>query len=146
MHQLLKYRGVNPILIHTSTTTSTWLCLKIFHLWIRNSVSPISKHSELLASHRSDLRSKRYLCLYSSRAAFDSRALCRWVTYPWQYTPTSHLYAILVSLHSLIIRTANQYGTPKFTLNKHHCPLIMYHLIMNIFKSYSINSPLSIVI
>ena len=81
IHQLLKCGGINPILIHTLTTTSTWLCSEIFHHWIRNSDSLTSKYTELLISHDDDLRSKGYLCPYSSRATFDSRVLSRWVTY-----------------------------------------------------------------
>ena len=58
--------------------TSTWLHLKIFHHWIKNSVSLTSKYSELLANHHGDLRSEEYLYPYPSRATFDSRILCSW--------------------------------------------------------------------
>ena len=45
---------------HTNFT-SIWLCLNIFHHWIKNLDSSVSKHSELLVSHHSDLRSEGYL-------------------------------------------------------------------------------------
>ena len=59
---------------------STWLYPVAFHHYIRNIDSLVPKHSELLASHYSDLRSEEHLYPYDSWAAFDSRTLSRWVT------------------------------------------------------------------
>ena len=44
--------------------TSTWLCPKIFHHWIKNLGNPVSKHSELLVSHQGDLKFEGYLYPY----------------------------------------------------------------------------------
>ena len=100
MHQLLKYRGVNPILIHTPITTSTWLCLETFHHWIRNLGSPTTKHSELLASQRGDLKSEGHLCPYSSWATLNSRVLHRWATGSMMiYSYISSVYHTSVSIY-----------------------------------------------
>ena len=124
--------------------SSTWLYPIAFRHCIKNSDSLVSKHSELLASHYGDLRTEGYLCPYTSRAALDSRVFNRWVTCSVTISPTSHLYAIPVSPYSLVKRTTNLYGTQRLSLDKHHHPLTMYHLVANIFKNYMINSLLSI--
>ena len=82
----LKYTDAYLLLIrrgqsHLDSCThlkSTWLYPKIFYHWIKNSVSPTPKYSELLASHRGDLRSEGYLNPYPSGAILDSRVLCSW--------------------------------------------------------------------
>ena len=56
---------------------STSLYPIAFRHYIKNSDSPTSKYSELLASHYSDLRSEGYLCPYALRVAFDSKMLSK---------------------------------------------------------------------
>ena len=112
--------GLIPSWFHT-VFTSTWLCSEVFHLWIRNSVSPAPKHSELLASHRGDLRSEGHLYPYPSRATLDSRVLSSW-SHSVRCTPTSHLHTIPVSSHSLIKRTINVHDTQWSILDNHYCP------------------------
>ena len=57
----------------------------------------------------------------------------------WQCTLTSQLYAIPVSPYFLVKRTTNPYGTKRPSLDKHHHPVITYHLVTNLFKNYMIN-------
>ena len=95
---------------------STWLYPKIFYYWIKNSVSLASKYSELLASHRGDLRSEGHLYPYPSRAILDSRVLRKW-SRSVKCTPTNHPYAISVSPYVLVKRITNQYGIQRPTLN-----------------------------
>ena len=71
------WSGQSYFYSHTDFT-NTWWYLEIFHHYIRNIGSPAPKHSELLASHRGDLRSEGYLYSYSSRATFGSRVFCSW--------------------------------------------------------------------
>ena len=83
--------------------TSTWLYQNIFRSWIRNLDSSVLKHSELLASHHGDLKSKRCLCPYPSWATLNSRALCRWVTV--RDNVLLHLTCMLYQcLHTLWLR------------------------------------------
>ena len=119
--------------------TSTWLYPVSFRHYIKNPDSLTLKHSELLASHYGDLWFEGYLYPYISRAALDSKTLSWWVTCSWQYTPTSHLYAISMSSHSLVKRTTNSYGTQRSLLDKYHRPVMTYHLVANIFTNYTIN-------
>ena len=146
MHQLLKSGEVNPILIYTPTTISTWLCPKIFCHRIKNLDSPTSKHSELLAIivMISDKRDTYAHILYEQSLSAE-RSVGELLVL-WWCTPTSHLYAIPVSPHSLVKRITNLYGIQRRTLDKHHHPLMAYHLVANIFKNYSINPHLLIVI
>ena len=76
----------------------TWLYPIAFCHCIKNSDSPIPKHSELLASHYSDLKSEGHLYPYVSWVALDSRMLSRWVTcsvmmYPY-ISPICHTSVI----------------------------------------------------
>ena len=118
---------------------STWLYPEAFCHCIRNADSPVSKYCEVLASHYDDLRFERYLCPYASRAALDSRALSRWVTCSvtiYSYiSPVCHT----MSPHFLVKRTINSCGTQRPSLDRHHYPIMMHHLVMNIFKNYTIN-------
>ena len=117
IHQLLKY----------------WLCPKIFHHWIKNSDSLASKHSELLASHRGDLRLEGHLYSYRFRITFDSRVLRSW-SHSVKYTPIFHLHAIQVSPCSLVKRIINLYDTQWSTLDMSIILVITYHLVVNSFK------------
>ena len=120
MHQLLKCRGINPILIHTPTTTSTWLCPETFRHWIRNSDSSTSKHSELLVSHHDDCRSRdTYAHILREQPLTVEYSIDESLV-QWQCILISHLYAISVSSYSLVTRKTNLYGTQWPTLDKHH--------------------------
>ena len=112
--------------------TSTWLYLKIFYHWIKNSGSLAPKHSELLVSHHGDLRSEGYLYPYPLWATLDSRVLHSW-SYSVRYTHTSHLYTIPVSSYSLVKRTTNSYGIQQLTFDIDIVFVIAYHLITNKF-------------
>ena len=116
--------------LHTNFA-STWLCPKIFHHWIKNSDSLAPKYSELLASHRDNLRSEGYLYLYLSQATLDSKVLSNWLC-SVRYTPTSYLYTILLSPHSLVKRTTNIYGAQRPILDIAIALIIVYHLVMNL--------------
>ena len=116
-----EFEGVNPILTYIPTTISTRLCLESFYHWIKNLDSPISKHNKLLASHHGDLRLVEYWYPYPLWATLDSRVLHSW-SCSIRHTPTSHLYAIPVSSHYLIMRTINAYGSQWPTLNYRYCP------------------------
>ena len=75
--------------IHIDSHTdliSTWLHLKIFHHWIRNSISLTPKYSELLVSHHGDFKSEGYLYLYPSQAVLDSKVLCSWLCSAMMYS------------------------------------------------------------
>ena len=147
----LKYTETYVLLIrrdqsHLDSYTdliSTWLHPKIFHHWIRNSVSLALKYSELLANHLDNLRSERHLYPYPSRAILDSRVLYNW-SLQWWCTPTSHLHAIPVSPYHLVTRTTNVYGTQWPTLDIALVLVIAYRLVTNQFKDYVINPLLSI--
>ena len=137
----LKYSDVLTLILqrdqsHLDSYTdviSTWLYPKIFHHWIKNSSSPISKHSELFASHHGDLRSERYLYPYPLQATFDSRVLHSWSRLV-RCTSTSHLYVISVSPHFLVKRTTNPYGIQWSILDIAIILIIAYHLVVNKFK------------
>ena len=86
---------------------STWLYPKIFHHWIRNSVSLVSKYSEFFVSHRDDLRSEGYLYPYPLQAILDSRVL-----YSWSYSVMMYSYispACYTSVSILFDYEDNQY-------------------------------------
>ena len=84
---------------------STWLCPEAFHLWIRNSVSPVPKHSELLISHWGDLKSKGHYT-YIPSEIFSIAEYSGVGHVQWRCTLTSHLYACMPyqCLHTLWLR------------------------------------------
>ena len=89
-----------------SNFSSTWLYPKNFHHRMRNSDSPAPKYSELLVSHRSNLRSEGHIYPYPIRATLDGKVLQKW-SRSVKYTPTNHPYFIFVSRHVLVKRTTN---------------------------------------
>ena len=99
---------------------STWLYPVAFYHCIKNIDSLALKHSELLASHRGDLKSKERLCTYLLSAALDSRVLHNLITIQWWCIFISHLYTISVSPYSLIARIINSYGTQWPILDKRY--------------------------
>ena len=99
----------------------------------------ILKYSMLLASHHGDLKSEGHL----SRATFDSRVLHSW-SRSMRCTPISHLHTIPISPHHLVMRTTNAYGIQWPTLDIAIILVIVYHLVANQFKDYTINLSLSI--
>ena len=136
----LKYTDAYLLLIRRGqsyldlcTDLLSWLHSEIFCHWIRNSVSPASKYSKLLASHCGDLRSEGHLYPYLFGVTLDSRVLQSW-SYSIKYTLTFHLHAIPTSPRSLVKRTTNLYGTQRPTLDISIILVIAYHLIMNSFE------------
>ena len=122
---------------------STWLYPKIFHHWSKNLDNPVSKHSELLASHRGSLRSEEHLYSYPIRATIDSRVLRSWSCLV-KYTPILHPYAISVSPHTLVKRTIQLiWHTMTYTrYNYHFCNNYIIWSRAR-FKNYTMNIPLS---
>ena len=114
--------------------TSTWLCTEIFWFWIKNSSSLALKHSELLASHRGDLRSERHLYPYPFGITLDSRVLQSWL-YLVKYTPTFYLHVISASPCSMVKRTTNLYGIQWSIFDMSIILVIAYHLVANSFKN-----------
>ena len=119
--QLLNWSGQSHLDTRTDKS-STWLHPTAFRYWIRNSGSPVSKCSELLASHRGGLRSEGYLYSYSIRVNLDSRNSSGVGHVQYKCTFTSHLYAIPMSPHSLVKRTTTLYGIQWPMLDKHYHP------------------------
>ena len=119
--QLLNWSGQSHLDTRTDKS-STWLHPVAFHHWIRNSGSPVAKCSELLASHRGSLRSEGHLYPYPIGANLDSRNSSGVGHVQCRCTITSHLYAIPVSPHSLVMRTTNPYGTQRPMLDKYCRP------------------------
>ena len=106
-------KGVKSYLDSYIDFVSTWLHLKIFHPNIRN-LAP--KYSKLLTSHHDSLKSKGHLYPYPF-VSFSLVEECSIVSHV-QYSITYiHLYAILVSPHSLIKRTTNLYNIQQPTLD-----------------------------
>ena len=134
--QLIR-RGPSHFDSHTDLT-STWLHLKIFRYWIKNSVSPILKYSELLASHHGDLISEGHLYPCPSQATLTVE--CSIVNHiQWWCTLISHLHTVPVSPHYLFTRTTNVYGTQWSILDIGIILVIVYRLVSNQFKDYTIN-------
>ena len=123
--------------------TSTWLHPKIFSHWIRNSVNLIPKYSELLVSHRGNLKSEGYLYPYPSRATLDNRVLRSWSHSVTIYSYISHSCHTNISI--LFGYEDNQRIWHTITYTWYH-----YHLsnsdrlVTNQFKDYAINPSLSI--
>ena len=119
---------------------STRLYPVAFHHCIKNLDSPIPKCSELLVSYYSNLRFEGHLYPCASQAVLDNRMLSKWVI----CSVTIYSYISLVChtsvTHSLVKRTTNPYGLQWPPLDKRLHPVKIYHLVTNIFKSYTINS------
>ena len=140
---LIIRRGQSHLDPHTDFA-STWLYLIAFRHCIKNLSSSAPKYSELLVSHYGDLRTEGYLYPCISWAALDSRTLSRWVTSSVMMYPYISPYAIPVSSHSWVKRTTNPYSIQRPSLDKRYHPVMIYHLITNMFNNYMINSSLSI--
>ena len=122
---------------------STWLYPVAIHHCIKNLGSSALKHSELLASHYGDLKSKGHLYPYPFGVTLDSRVLQSW-SRSVKCTSTFHLHTIPVSPYYLVMRTTNAYGKQRPILGITIILVIAYHLITNQFKDYAINPLLSI--
>ena len=89
---------------------STWLYPVVFCHCIKNADSPTLKHSELLVSYSDDLRSERYYAHTICELPLTVECSTSKSFVQWQCTPTSHLYIIPVSSHSLVMRITNLYS------------------------------------